>query len=371
MKKYFYQFKNVAVSFLIVLATIVASKAQDVKSDSLHNARTDGTQSIIGTVTYDGTGAGTVGAEGTFIGYNSGRVTTGIKNSFFGANSGYSNTTGFSNTFIGSYSGYTNSTGSSNVFVGYNGGYANTTGSNNTFIGNLSGKSNTTGAWNAFLGLNSGYNNSSGASNVFVGVNAGFNNTTGQKNVFLGSGAGYDNVIGTGNVFLGKSAGGKELGSNKLYIANSDTLKPLIYGDFASKRLELNGKVGINTSTFPTTVGTANVSTYGLFVKGGILADEVRVRTGWADYVFDEAYDLKSLADIEFFITKNGHLPNVPTAAQVESDGLSLGDISRIQQEKIEELTLHLINQNKLNEKQQSEIDELKKLVKVLVEISR
>jgi len=121
-----------------------------------------------------------------------------------------------------------------------------------------------------------------------------------------------------------------------------------------------SGVVGVGTTSFPTTVGTADVSAYKLFVKGGILTEEVRVRTGWADYVFDKSYQLKGLNEVEDFINENGHLPNVPSAKEVESSGIAMGEITKIQQEKIEELTLYLIEQQK-------QIDELKKVVQGLI----
>ncbi|NHN25780.1 hypothetical protein FIA58_008850 [Flavobacterium jejuense] len=111
--------------------------------------------------------------------------------------------------------------------------------------------------------------------------------------------------------------------------------------------LKDDGRVGIGTENTPTAIGSANLSAYKLYVKGGILTEEVRVRTGWADYVFANDYNLKSLAEVENFIVKNKHLPNVPSAKQVEEEGVSLGEMARIQQEKIEELTLYIIEQNK------------------------
>lgn len=349
---------------LLLSVTSLSVNAQTVSPDSSRNART---QSFSGTVTYDGSGAGTGGSEGTYVGYNAGATTTSAKNSFFGAYSGRVNTTGTLNTFLGAYSGYSNTTAGSNTFVGYHAGYTNTSGGFNTFIGNLSGKFNTTGFWNVFMGLQSGYNNTTGSSNLFLGNNAGFSNLTGEGNIAIGVNSGYSNTAGNNNIFIGTSAGNAETGSDKLYIANSNTPNPLIKGDFANSTLIFNGKVGVSTSTFPTTVGTANVSAYKLFVKGGILTEEVRIRTGWADYVFEKDYNLKSLREIEKFIQKYGHLPNVPSAQKIEAEGLSVGEISRIQQEKIEELTLHLIEQSKKIEKQEEKIDELSKLVNSLI----
>lgn len=114
-------------------------------------------------------------------------------------------------------------------------------------------------------------------------------------------------------------------------------------------RIQTDGKVGIGSiTTFPTNL---LYDTYKLFVTGGILTDEVRVALSasgtWADYVFAKDYKLKPLSEVEAFINTNGHLPNVPSAATVKQDGIALGDMSRIQQEKIEELTLYIIAQNK------------------------
>lgn len=108
-----------------------------------------------------------------------------------------------------------------------------------------------------------------------------------------------------------------------------------------------SGKVGIGTTNFPTTIGGANISAYRLFVKGGILTEELRVRTGWADYVFEDNYQLKPLSEVEAYINENGHLPNVPSATEVEEEGISVGEMTKIQQEKIEELTLYIIEMKK------------------------
>ncbi|WP_313805355.1 hypothetical protein [Flavobacterium sp.] len=118
----------------------------------------------------------------------------------------------------------------------------------------------------------------------------------------------------------------------------------------------VNTNLGIGTTNF---VDGAN--TYRLSVKGKIRADEVKVYNTWADYVFADDYKLKSLNEVEKYIQTNGHLPNVPSAKEVTENGLELGEMSKIQQEKIEELTLYLIEQNK-------EIEQLKEQVKLLLE---
>lgn len=325
-----------------------------------------------------GPGSGTSGTNATYIGYLAGNVANAYNNSFFGHTSGRSTTTGSNNTFVGYETGRDNVTGYNNTFMGTTAG-RNSKGSNNTFIGAYSGRVNenswyntclgsgagqfnTTGGSNTFLGSAAGYRNKTGAGNTFVGFQSGIGNSSsdggnynvalgyvsgrnianGSKyNTYLGYRSAYNNQTGTGNVFIGANSGYNELGSSKLYIDNSATATPLIYGDFSSN------KVGINTNQLPNSVGGANTSAYGLYVKGGILTEELRVRTGWADYVFDENYKLLSLDEVASFIKEKGHLPNVPSEAQVEAQGIELGDITRIQQEKIEELTLYIIKLQK------------------------
>ena len=128
--------------------------------------------------------------------------------------------------------------------------------------------------------------------------------------------------------------------------------------------LKDSGKVGIGTENTPSTIGNSNISPYLLYVKGGILTDQLRVATGWADYVFEDNYVLRPLSEVESFINANGHLPNVPSARQVEIEGISVGEMAKIQQEKIEELTLYIIQLNKKIEQQNKKIEILESKLK-------
>lgn len=99
-----------------------------------------------------------------------------------------------------------------------------------------------------------------------------------------------------------------------------------------------NGNVGVGTAT-PTSK---------LAVNGNIRAKEIKVEaTNWPDYVFGEDYELKSLSELEGYINKYGHLPEIPKAAEVEADGVSLGEMNKLLLKKVEELTLYLIEQQK------------------------
>jgi hypothetical protein len=81
----------------------------------------------------------------------------------------------------------------------------------------------------------------------------------------------------------------------------------------------------------------------------------------WPDYVFSPSYKLQSLEETEAFIKEHKHLPNIPAAAVVDKEGFALGDMQKRMMEKIEELTLYLIEANKNIQRQQKEIDLLKK----------
>lgn len=93
-------------------------------------------------------------------------------------------------------------------------------------------------------------------------------------------------------------------------------------------------------------LGTPDPS-HKLSVNGTIRAKEVIVESDWSDFVFDDGYLLKPLDEVKSHIEAHGHLPDVPSAAAVESDGLSLGQAQKIMMQKIEELTLYAIAQEK------------------------
>ncbi len=84
---------------------------------------------------------------------------------------------------------------------------------------------------------------------------------------------------------------------------------------------------------------------YLLHVRYGIVTEKIKVALveNWPDYVFQPNYRLMSLPEVERHIAEKGHLPNIPAAAEIEKQGMELGDMAKRQQEKIEELYLHLI----------------------------
>lgn len=309
-----------------------------------------------------------------------------------------------------------------NVLIGYNAGQNNTDGSSNTMMGNAAGNGNTTGDLNTFIGSSSGAGNLEGSSNTLIGTLSGLFND-GSENVMVGTAAGSAIFGGNRNVLLGVRAGQNGTGSSrnvkvgyeaglfdhtddKLYIDNSASEYPLIFGDFEDDHLRFNGTVGVNTtpnsqfhvnstSSQPAmrveinsdtkllvnengglTVGALQpdrtpvnglyvdgsvnlghieaVPDYKLSVDGKVICEEIRVEDSgdWPDYVFKSDYEMMSLAQVDAYIKKEGHLPNIPAAQIVEEEGFDAGDMVKRLLEKIEELTLHTI-------RQQKEIDKL------------
>jgi hypothetical protein len=84
-----------------------------------------------------------------------------------------------------------------------------------------------------------------------------------------------------------------------------------------------------------------------LSVGGKIAAEEILVdlEGDWPDYVFESSYPLPSLAGLRSFIARHGHLPGIPSAATVKEEGIQLGEMQAALLEKIEELTLYILQQ--------------------------
>lgn len=149
---------------------------------------------------------------------------------------------------------------------------------------------------------------------------------------------------------------------NRLATTNT-TISAISFGstDVEFMRINQNGKVRIGN-------GANDLKTpdgYKLFVEEGILTEKVKVAVktsgNWADYVFDNDYGLMPLKEVEAFVKENNHLPNVPSAAEMVENGLDVAQMDAKLLEKVEELTLYIIEQNK-------QIEELKAAVQILME---
>ncbi|MCL2290028.1 MAG: hypothetical protein FWC34_04895, partial [Bacteroidetes bacterium] len=162
----------------------------------------------------------------------------------------------------------------------------------------------------------------------------------------------------TGNVGIGTAPAQEKLNVNGSFKAtNADITNTLIAGTLTSK-----GALNAQTATINGTVTADALNAESAKISGRICAKEVRVAVSggpcWPDFVFAKDYKLPTLNEVEQFINENQHLPNVPSAAEVEANGIELGEMNAILLRKVEELTLYIIQM----EKRLSEI-ESKKIV--------
>lgn len=341
--------------------------------------------------TFLGTNAGklnTTGSQNTFVGLSGYRNTTGNYNTFLGWNSGSMNVSGIENTYLGGQAG-AYATGSQNVMIGVNSGHSSSTGNNNVFAGYFSGGNNT-GNGNVFLGNTAGQSNTSGTNNVIIGNNAnvatgnltnaiaiGNNAVVSASNTLVlgGTGANAVNVgIGTnaptqrldvvGNAKVSGLAGT----GTRMVVADANGLlstQAIPTGGTGTSYWAANGTTGIQYNTGTVLIGNATTPAgYKLYVETGILTEKLKVAlktsTDWADYVFGKNYQLKPLAEVEAFVKENKHLPDVPSAqALVNDGGIDVGQMLAKQMQKIEELTLYMIDLQKQNDALKSKVEAL------------
>jgi hypothetical protein len=159
---------------------------------------------------------------------------------------------------------------------------------------------------------------------------------------------------GTKQIFLGSSQYG-----NNLTISAND---PFAFGYGATNVMKVN-PITTGNPTGSLSIGTNLAPNgYKLAVGGKIIAEELKIQlqtAPWPDYVFAKDYQLPTLAEVEKQIQEKGHLANVPSACEVEANGFEVGDMARIQQQKIEELTLYIIELNKKLEAQDKKMQAL------------
>lgn len=191
----------------------------------------------------------------------------------------------------------------------------------------IRGRSNTTGTQNTGLEIYSSYNGDDGAS-LFMFSNAAATNK-GATEIWS------SNTTTTGHAFA------------VVHHPNASTWTGLF-------TVHNDGKVSIGN------VNKNTSSPYKLYVETGILTEKLKVAiatsTDWSDFVFANDYNLKPLSEVESFINKNKHLPDVPSASDMVTNGLDVAKMDAKLLQKIEELTLYVIEQQK-------EINTLKKKI--------
>ncbi|MGY3214548.1 hypothetical protein [Mucilaginibacter sp. HD30] len=300
------------------------------------------------------------GGGNTLLGNGPGSaLTTGAVNTVIGWYAAGAMTTGHSNIILGTvnvnnsnrFTAQALTSGSNNLFMGMGAGSYVSTGEYNIAIGN-GAMTLGNGSFNTIVGINAGFSNATGANNAYFGKEAGSVNTTGYENTMIGNMSGMSNTSGHGLTFVGYNAGSSSADglTNATAIGHNaqvTTSNTLILGNGAN--------VGIGTSSPDEK----------LTVNGTIHSRAVRVDLSIPapDYVFEPGYKLISLENLKAYLDKNHHLPEIPAAAQLEKEGIDLSDMNMRLLKKVEELTLYLIDQKATNDKQQKELESLKKQI--------
>jgi hypothetical protein len=178
------------------------------------------------------------------------------------------------------------------------------------------------------------------------------NHNEASISVFANSGAGTTMYFSTSNNF--NNGAQKRMTISNTGNVGINTLTPNTNAQLdVAGNIFTSGKIAIGTTDM------AKIGGYALAVNGDAIFNKVKVKLygTWPDFVFEEKYGLLPIAQLEQFIKTNKHLPNVPSAAEVQKDGIDLGSNQATLLQKIEELTLYLIQQQK-------QIDELKAQLK-------
>lgn len=137
----------------------------------------------------------------------------------------------------------------------------------------------------------------------------------------------------------------------------------ITYSSFAQIWNEDSIKIWNNSPSKNVGIGTSN-PTEKLTVNGNIKAKKVTVtQNGWADYVFDKDYKLMNLNDLFQYIQQHKHLPEIPSTAQIEKEGVDVGNNQALLLKKVEELTLYIIEQHKIMNEQRKQIIEQNKQI--------
>jgi hypothetical protein len=166
---------------------------------------------------------------------------------------------------------------------------------------------------------------------------------------------------GTANISVTASAA--TTWSFSFSLVDNSTSPPFTYTMASSagtyNMWTVNGKVGI---------GTTDTKGYLLAVKGNAIFEKVKVQQyqNWPDHVFDPAYRLRTLHEVEQYIQQHHHLPEVPSAAEVNKNGIDVGDNQAVLLKKIEELTLYVIDLKKENERMNKKIEKQEREIRAL-----
>jgi trimeric autotransporter adhesin len=309
------------------------------------------------------------GGINTLMGYNAGKsINSANNNTFVGGLSGSNTTAGGNNTFLGVFAGSNNRTGHDNMMLGFNAGYdgVGTVAKNsnyNVFIGNSAG-AQTTNDFNTFIGYAAGSNNVSGNSNIYIGGYAGGHSAATNNNTctFIGSQSGpwtgtnhaaptavFNNL--TNATAIGNRA--KCTISNALVLGgvDDDAVKVGIGMTNPAYPLDVKGVVNMRISYNSPSIKINDRNFLELDEQGEYVLNTFKMKyenaNQWSDKVFEKTYNLLTINELQSFIQQNKHLPNIPSANEVVKNGVKQDELNAKLLEKIEELSLYIIQLEK------------------------
>lgn len=154
----------------------------------------------------------------------------------------------------------------------------------------------------------------------------------------------------------------------RMFILNNKCLPDVKLGVGVKPEAKFHILSNEDSDAYPLLIEKKNGQTADKLLQldndGLLRAREIKVdQANWPDYVFKKDYELMPLNKVQAFINKNGHLPNVPSAEAIEKEGLNLGDAAHVSMQKIEELTLYVLQINEKVEQQEIVLEEQQKLI--------
>jgi len=229
-------------------------------------------------------------------------------------------------------------------------------------------------------GVGSGYGlvgNSASGTGVY-----GSSSGSGTAGYFYST-SGYGLIVQKGNVGIGTTSPAAKLDVNG-DIYSSTRIIADIFGGYSGGNVTLSTNTGgsaalvFNTSLTEqmritaggsVLIGKTSLNTgasYKLDVAGATRADKVVVNTTGADFVFEPGYNLPKLSEVKNYIDQNHHLPEIPSALEMQKDGMDVGELNKKLLQKVEELTLYLIVKDKQLNQQQVENTQQNKRIAAL-----
>nr|WP_315421950.1 hypothetical protein [uncultured Pedobacter sp.] len=197
-----------------------------------------------------------------------------------------------------------------------------------------------------------------------------------NPNISLASGYGVASYF-KGNLGVGTTNPLDPLDVKDIFRISGFNRNWRIMSHVADGSLYIRDETATNMVMTFTTAGYVGIGTTSpaekLSVNGKIRAHEIKVEaTNWPDYVFDRDYKILGLNELDAYIKQHKHLPDMPSAKEVEAKGVELGEMNKLLLKKVEELTLHLIEKDKqliaeqnINHQQQNRLKLIEEKLKI------